>query len=52
MVNKTMKPTTKRQKEVAALMKKLPPISQKQKEWAKEHCFTPKGYKLKDEAKS
>lgn len=44
-----MKPITKRQKEVAALLKKLPPISQKQKEWAKEHCFTPKGYKLKDE---
>ena len=43
-----MKPTTKRQKEVAALMKKLPPISDKQKEWAKEHCFKHKGYKLKD----
>ena len=42
-----MKPRTKREKEVAALMKKLPPISDKQKEWAKEQ-FIPKGYKLKD----
>lgn len=43
-----MKPTKKRQKEVAALMKKLPPISERQKEWAKKQ-FSPKGYKLKDE---
>lgn len=30
------------------MLKKLPPISERQKEWAKEHCFKPKGYKLKD----
>ena len=32
---------------MAALMKKLPPISEKQKEWVKKQ-FSPKGYKLKD----
>ena len=44
-----MKPRTKIQKEVFELMKKLPPINENQKQWAKENCFPSIGYVCKGE---
>lgn len=44
-----MKPRTRNQKEVELLRMKLPPISEKQKEWAVEHCFEDIGYVCKGE---
>lgn len=40
-----MKPRNKREREVTELSSKLPPISDEQKEWAKEHCFPHEAYK-------
>lgn len=40
-----MKPRNKREREVTELSRKLPPISDEQKEWAKEHCFPHEAYK-------
>ena len=39
-----MKPKTKLQKQVAELSSKLPTITDKQKEWAIDHCFEKTGY--------
>ena len=40
-----MKPRNKREREVTELSSKLPPISDEQKEWAKEHIFPHEAYK-------
>lgn len=39
-----MRPRTKNQKEVEALRMKLPPINDRQKQWAMENCFENVGY--------
>jgi len=39
-----MKPKTKIQKQVAELSSKLPAITDKQRQWAMEHCFEKTGY--------
>ena len=44
-----MKPRNKREREVAELSSTLPPISEKQEEWAKAHVFSHEAYKCKDE---
>lgn len=44
-----MKPRTRNQKEVEALRMQLPPISERQKAWAREHCFEKIGYVCKGE---
>ena len=44
-----MKPRTKRERLVVELSSKLPAISDKQKEWAKEKCFAHVAYRCKDE---
>lgn len=42
-----MKPKNAYQKHIVELSKKLPAITDKQKQWAFEHCFTPDGYYTK-----
>lgn len=42
-----MKPRNQRQRHILALSKKLPPISNKQRQWAIEHCFHPDAYHTK-----
>lgn len=43
-----MKPRNKREREVAELSSKLPPLT-KQEEWAKTHIFSHEAFKCKDE---
>lgn len=43
-----MKPRNRKEREVMELYKKLPPISEKQKKWAEEHCHEGIGYKNKE----
>lgn len=40
-----MKPRNRKEREVMELSKKLPPINEKQKNWAEEHCHEGIGYK-------
>ena len=42
-----MRPRTKLQKTVANLSERLPDITEKQKQWAFEHCFAPIAYYTK-----
>lgn len=44
-----MKPRTKLQKQVTELSSKLPAITEAQKLWAEEHCFSHEAFKCKDE---
>lgn len=43
-----MKPKTKLQKQVDALRTKLPEITEKQRQWAIDHCFEHRGYLRKN----
>lgn len=45
-----MKPKNDRQREVASLSTILPPITEKQKKWAFEHCFSRKAFLRKNVA--
>lgn len=45
-----MKPKTKRQREIVALSATLPPITEKQKQWAFSHCFPQEAYQCKGKA--
>lgn len=45
-----MKPRNDRQREVVALSATLPPITEAQKRWAFEHCFSRKAFLCKGEA--
>lgn len=45
-----MRPRTKLQKIVDDLSKRLPDITEKQKQWAFEHCFKPEAYSTKKSA--
>lgn len=45
-----MKPKNDRQREVVALSATLPPITEKQKQWAFEHCFSRKAFLCKGKA--
>ena len=45
-----MRPRNKRQREVVALSATLSPITEKQKQWAIEHCFSRKAFLCKNNA--
>ena len=45
-----MRPRNDRQREVVALSAALPPITEKQKQWAFEHCFSRRAFLCKSKA--